>query len=226
MATLCTSVRNGYKYYISQYFFTHYGTECNANALVIAKILTSRGWTANAVAGILGNMLQESSLNPDIYYGEAAFSGVSYGLVQWDATSKYQNWADSMGYLPYHDIEYQCERISLELETGLGGQYLTRDWNDWYKKYQHISASEFIRSTETPYFLAGAFAWNYERSAVVLNGTDAQRAALEQQRGNAANKFYELITGSELPDTPDTPTPSTKRKFPWILMAAIATDID
>lgn len=222
MPTLQTS-HGGYKYYIGQYFFSHYGTECNNNATVIAAILRKRGWSHNAIAGILGNMLFESTLNPDIYYGEASFSSVSYGLVQWDKTAKYQDWADSMGYLPYHDIEYQCERISLEMETGLGGQYLVRDWDAWYKKYQ-ISRTDFIKSTESPYYLAGAFAWNYERSAVVLNGTEAQKADLENRRGSAANKFYEIITGSEPPVTPDTPTPSSKRKLPWLLMAAIATD--
>lgn len=196
--TLQTSVRSGLQYYCGVEQFAAGSEEMNHNALVIASLLHAEGWTYNAIAGLLGNMQSESSMNPRAYYGYSDFSATSFGLVQWDPTSKYQDWADDNGYLPYEDIEYQCERIALELSTGLGGQYSNRDYGDWVE--YNITRQEFISSTASPYYLAGVFAWNYERSATVLWGTDAEKEALRQQRGNRANSWYEYITGNAPPE--------------------------
>ena len=69
------------------------------NAQYIADYLISNGWTQNAVAGILGNMEQESTMNPglwqDLIYGN--MSG-GYGLVQWTPATEYTSWADAIGY--------------------------------------------------------------------------------------------------------------------------------
>ena len=195
------TTKSGYTYLSGPQRFT--ASQREKNALVIAQIMRGFGWTDNCIAGILGNMQSESGCNPGAYYGYSSFSAVSFGLVQWDPTSKYQTWADNNGYLPYHDIEYQCERIKYELENGI--QYYNRDYGD-YAQY-NLTASEFTHSTLEPYYLACVFAWNYERSAVVLNGTATQKEALRKQRGGQANDMYALISGST-PPTPD-PGPDT-----------------
>ena len=39
-------------------------SQMEVNATYLYNALTSRGWTLNAVAGVLGNMQSESSINP------------------------------------------------------------------------------------------------------------------------------------------------------------------
>ena len=69
------------------------------NAQYIADYLINKGWTRNAIAGILGNMQRESTLNPGLWesliYGN--MSG-GYGLVQWTPATGYTSWADARGY--------------------------------------------------------------------------------------------------------------------------------
>lgn len=197
-----TSALSGYRYYAGPHNFNGeaYLEYRENNALVIAQIMRGYGWKDNVIAGIFGNMQVESSFNPGAYYGWSDYSSVSFGLVQWDPTSKYEEWAAGEGYTPFHDIEYQCERIRRELEYGLGGQYSNRDYGV-YAPF-NITRAEFLASEETPYFLASVFAYNYERPAVVINTTvytDADRQNLQKQRGENANYWYEIITGTPAP---------------------------
>lgn len=182
---LYTSKRSGLQYYSGTERFD--SEKRDHNGLVIANILINLGWSVNAVAGILGNMQSESGCNPGAYFGYAEYSETSFGLVQWDPTSKYEEWADANGYSPYYDIEYQCERIQYEFENGI--QYYSTD------EYP-ISRTEFVTSDLSPYELACAFAWNYERSAVVLWGTDEEKQALKEQRGSQATQWLEKIGDS------------------------------
>lgn len=60
------------------------------NAQYIADYLTGNGWTQNAVAGILGNMEQESTMNPGLWQ-DLKYENMSggYGLVQWTPATEY-----------------------------------------------------------------------------------------------------------------------------------------
>lgn len=163
------------------------------NATYIKNSLTAKGWTLNAIAGILGNMQSESAINPGRWQGDNVGVGPAYGLTQWDPYTKYTNWATSEGY-DYSTMDSNIARIIYELQNGLQ-YYATSGYPE--------SFTEFSRSTQTPYYLACAFAWNYERSAVVLWGTEAEKEALRQQRGGNANNWYSYLSG----DTPPTPPP-------------------
>ena len=50
------------------------------NARYIYKFFTAKGWTLNAIAGMLGNMQAESNIIADI---NDKSGGGGYGLVQW-----------------------------------------------------------------------------------------------------------------------------------------------
>ena len=58
--------------------------QMKGNALYIWTRLKGAGWTENAVAGVLGNMQSESTINPGLFenrdYGNM---DNGYGLVQW-----------------------------------------------------------------------------------------------------------------------------------------------
>lgn len=178
--------------------------EMHVNAVYIYQVLKYiYKWSDNAIAGILGNMQSESSLNAGRWQSDNVGNTSSgYGLVQWTPATKYLNWCESENRYDASDIDNNIERIIYELEHKI----------EYYPKEGYpLTFEEFTQSNETPYYLACAFAWNYERSAVVLWGTEEEQEALRQQRGGQANYWYEYLT-NEQPTEPDIPTPFKKKK--------------
>lgn len=183
--------------------------ESDSNALEVAAILTRLQWTPNAIAGVLGNMYRESGINPGIWqnldYGN--MNG-GFGLVQWTPATNYINWATEKGYSTYDEyasIPIQVDRIQYEFENGLQ-YYSTTSYP--------ITASEFMKSTQTPEYLAEVFLFNYERAGV---------AALNERK-QWATYYYNLIGGTPIDPPvidPDNPTPDTntkpKHKFNFVL---------
>lgn len=168
------------------------------NATYIYGYLTSQGWTVEAISGLLGNMQHESAINPGRWQSNNVgnMSG-GYGLVQWTPATKYINWTGIVG--DYSTMDNNLARILYEVLNHIQ-YYATAGYPE--------SFTEFTQSTKSPYYLACAFAWNYERSWVVLHGSEAQKEALRRRRGGAANEWYTYLTGQ----TPPTPTPTYKIK--------------
>jgi hypothetical protein len=83
------------------------------NAQKIWNFLTSKGLSPGAAAGIMGNLQQESSLNPGVN---------ADGLAQWGGSRRtaMQNYARSVG-LPSNSLEAQLGYLWQELSTGSGG---------------------------------------------------------------------------------------------------------
>lgn len=171
-------------------------SELNTNAKYIYLYLSAEGWSLNAIAGILGNMQHESALNPGRWQSNDVnnLSG-GYGLTQWTPASKYINWCSENGYSDPSEMDNNLKRIIYELENG-GQYYATDEYNYSFKT--------FSTSNKTPYELACAFAWNYERSWVVLYGSEAEKQALRELRGGSANSWYEYLSELE-PATKFTP---------------------
>lgn len=186
-------------------------SEKTVNAWYIYYYFRNKGWSVEAICGLLGNMEHESALNPGRWQSENVGGGPAYGIVQWDPWTKYVNWCTSNGRNDPSEMDNNLDRIIWELENG-EQYYKTSGYPETFK--------EFSISTKTPYYLACAFAWNYERSYTVLYGTEAEKEALRQRRGNSANKWYTVITGSEPPVIPTpTPTPTNRKKMPlWMYL--------
>lgn len=158
------------------------------NGLYIYSAFTDAGWTTEAICGLLGNMTWESSLNPGRWEGDSVGSGPGYSLVQWTPYTNYTNWCESTGRADPSEMDNALARILYELENGLQ-YYATPDYP--------LTFREFTKSTGSPYDLACAFAWNYERSAVVLWGTEREKETLRKMRGGSAEYYYKLLTGQE-----------------------------
>ena len=188
--------------------------EKNTNAQYIYSYLSAQGWTINAIAGLLGNMEHESALNPGRWESNNVGGGPGYGLVQWTPYTNYTNWCEGRGLTDPSEMDNNLARIIYELNSGL--QYYATD------SYP-LSFREFTKSTDDPYYLACAFAWNYERSATVLWGTEAEQEALRQLRGGDAEKWYTFLTGQ----TPSPPggggDEQAKKKGMSLLLMYMAT---
>ena len=175
-------------FYWSHSKFTYDSNEQRTNVQYITNYFRGKGWTDNAIAGILGNMQSESGINPGAYYGYKDFSSVSFGIVQWDPTSKYQNWHDGRySGIIYEHLGCQLSRIIWELENG-EQYYKTSEWPYTFR--------EFSQSTLDAGTLAKVFVRNYERPRSVLNGgTDKENTY--NTRAKQAEHWYSYIKGLE-----------------------------
>lgn len=173
--------------------------EMGVNAQYIYSYLTNKGWTINAICGMLGNIQAESSMNPGRWQSEdVGNSSMGYGLVQWTPATKYIEWANAQSFTDYSEMDSNLARIIYEVENNL--QWIaTGSYNYSFK--------EFSTSNLTVSELAVAFLLNYERPA-------DQSASVQAYRSSLAEAWYSTLTGStpSTPDTPDTPSITRKRK--------------
>lgn len=194
-----------------QYYGSYWGesvplttAQMQLSATYIYSALMDAGWTPEAIAGILGNIEHESGCNPGRWQSDNVGNISSgYSLTQWTPSTKYTDWCNSEGRSDPSEMDNAIERILYELENGL--QYSATDGYP-------LSFRQFTQSTNSPYDLACAFAWNYEKSWTVLYGSEEEKEALRQKRGNAAMSWFAFLTGIDPTPPGPTPTPTTKTK--------------
>lgn len=177
--------------------------EMETNARYIWNYLKGNGWSMNAVAGMLGNMQTESTINPGIWQNlnEGNTSG-GFGLVQWTPATNLITWANS-SYLDYHEMDTQLERIEYELANGLQ-YYPTTTYPETFR--------QFKTSTKDPYYLGMAFLANYERPA----------EPNQPARGQQATAWYNYLKSID-PGEPEVIVPGKwypKKRMSFLLLLA------
>ena len=145
------------------------GKSKTAAATEIYNFFRGKGWSKNAICGLLGNIEVETdyTFNPDInaYNGDGG-----YGLLQWTPGSKLKNWAENNG-LNFRTINTQCRRVQYEYDNGL--QFYS-------SKYCSLTFSQYIKSSNSPDNLAECFMHNYERPNLqVCNVATRRNKAVE-----------------------------------------------
>ena len=162
----CGTTTNNLTIYCSNSYLAQ--SQMASNAQYILNYLRARGWTKNAVCGMLGNMQTESTINPGIWQSlQENNMNVGFGLVQWTPASKFINWANENG-LYYLNINSQLMRILYEVENKI----------QWYSTSNYpMSFANFTQSTLSPSYLAAAFIYNYERPASYSTLSDRQSQA-------------------------------------------------
>ena len=158
------------------------------NMNLVYDFFTAQGWTPNAIAGMLGNMMVESSVNPWLFEHHSldwtnpsailADSG-GMGLTQWTPCRKYYQWALDENLDPQSG-NTMCKRILYERQNGL-------QWS--LDNILHYTWDDYVSSTETPEMLARVFLWAYERP---------DDPDIEQRQSNAKWCFENVLgTGIE-----------------------------
>lgn len=189
-------------------------SEMSSNAQLVYGYCHGKGWSINAICGMLGNMTLESGINPAAWqsYIVGSGGGGGFGLVQWTPWTNFTDWADAHGY-EWEDGYAQLKWI--DEETTNYGQWIpTTIWN--------FGWSAFKTSSLSPEDCASAFLKNFERAGVEK----------EQDRRTSARSWYNYLSSVEpdIPDVPnpDTPTPPTGRKhrLSKLLLFSVATDLD
>lgn len=130
-----------------------------AKALQNAEIIVGRfsDWTKESVSAMIGNMWQESYVNPD-YWAEnnkAHSRNHGYGLVQW-RMGVLKDWTDKEKK-DMTDGDVQLDRIQYELDNG--GQWIP------VAKHGKMTFKEFTKSNKPVDELTEIFMHSYERPA-------------------------------------------------------------
>lgn len=169
--------------------------EMQNNAVITRAYLAGKGWSLNAIAGLLGNMQSESTINPGIWQSliEGSGGGGGFGLVQWTPWTNFTNWADSNGY-SWEDGNAQLKWID-EVTVSFGQWIPTSSYN--------FSFAEFKVSTQSPEYLASAFLKNFERAGVEV----------EAERRSQARAWYNFIISDGF--TPRLDDTGIEGKFYW-----------
>lgn len=170
-------------------------SEMEGNAAYIYYKLSAAGWSMNAIAGMLGNMEVESTINPGIWESlvQGNMSG-GFGLVQWTPAYDFIRWCGEFGYDP-EAMDTALYRLEYEMENGLQ-YYPTSNYPETFQ--------EFKVSTQSPYYLGMAFVHNYERPAEITTA-----------RGTNAEKWYNFLLSLPKPGKRKT------RSLPlWLMWTA------
>ena len=172
--------------------------EMQNNSIIVYQYFIQKGWTVNAIAGMLGNMQTESNINPWLWEGLQQNYSKGYGLTQWTPATKYINWAGS----DWRNPDRELDRIQWEVDNN----------QQWFSNASApiptppVNFKQFTQSMSSPSVLANYFLWYYEHP----QKTD------QPDRAKQAEYWYKFLT--ENPPVPPTPT-KKKRKMPVWLMS-------
>lgn len=173
--------------------------EMQNNAILVFQYLLARGWTKNAIAGVLGNMQVESHINPGVWQNLNPNPNLGWGLVQWTPSTNFTDWASAHGYA---NDDGDAQLLWLDTETVNYGQ--------WIPTSQYpLSFANFKVSTQEPEYLADAFLKNFERPG-------DQDQPIRQQY---ARYWYDWWEGSPVPPPNPNPEPDWKHSMPiWFAL--------
>lgn len=184
-------------------------TEMENNADIVIAYYRSLGYADETIASILGNMENESTINPL----RQETGGQGFGLVQWTPVSSLQTHCANANLSPYTDGDVQLQVIVTELL----GQYGNNEWyttSAFIRPYYNsgatsdmigITGNQFIHNTMgwTPDKLAIMFMVGYERPSYNPSTNHYQR------RMASALRWYQYMGNN--------PITRTSKKFNFLL---------
>ena len=159
------------------------------NMQAMADLLTARGWTLNAIAGVAGNIGHEGGYNPWRWQSDniqptsnSPWTNIGYGFFQFTPGGKYINAAMSYaGYGPNFS-----DRDGF-VTDGQAQVLFVDEQADYYPRDAYpMTYAEYKVSLDTPEYLCEVWMHNYERPASY--DTLPQRQA-------SARFWYNTLTG-------------------------------
>lgn len=153
------------------------------NCRVFWSYFKAKGWSLNAVCGILGNAWYESTVNPNRWQGDDPWHQPpdrwGFGLVQWTPYTKIISWLEERVGL--NDVskfgQAECDRIQWEMENN----------QQWIATASYPeSFREYSTTTKDPYTCAIEFLANYERP---FDPNQPERGTKAQELYDYLNQF-------------------------------------
>ena len=189
--------------------------EMENNADIVITYYRRLGINDNTIAGILGNMQAESSINPE----REEVGGQGYGLVQWTPVTVLQNHCTTLGLSPYNNGDVQLQVIISEIlnQSGVGEWYTTQAFIQNY--YNSGATSDMIGITGQQ-FLDNQMNWAPDKLAVMFMAGYERPSYDPNVNHYNLRMQYALNWFVYMGNIPPTPTEKIKKKnFPWVLYA-------
>ena len=184
----------------SSAYLTH--SEMENNATEFYGYFNNKSFTIESIAGMLGNLQQESNINPGLKQSASTSSG--WGLIQWTPSSNLTDYASAQGS-DWATGEIQTQLICDEIINGYGNQWLPNKVAGY--TYTGQEFSQLVDVSEA------CKAYLYERERAGVEALD--------KRLTYASNWYEYLTGVT-PPTPPTPTPTKRKGMPvWMMCRPI-----
>lgn len=167
-------------------------TNQRQNNAWMVKAWTDANWpemTIESLCGLLGNMEQESTINPGLWQNKTPGRG-GYGLVQWTPASKWSNWARQHNY---RDDDGDGQMDCIKNKPG-----------EWIPTSAYpVSMQEWAGHAGDIPWSTLCFSKNFERAG----------NAQDRKRIQYALAWYGYLTGEEPPEVIDPPPESGE--LPW-----------
>lgn len=126
---------------------------------VAQKLYTEYGWERNPIVAYLGNIQQESGIDPTNFQGADGDWTQGVGFNQWTPGTNLQERAQAIGRTDYLTMDCQLAVMDYERRSGIQ-YYATSEYN--------LSFNDFIKSTRDIEWLTYAFEANYERAGTPM----------------------------------------------------------
>lgn len=170
--------------------------EMENNATEFYAYFNNKGFTLESVAGMLGNIQQESTINSGIKQTESTSSG--WGLIQWTPSTNLTEYTTTHGSM-WSSGKIQSQLIWDEIINGYAGQWIPKSEIGY-----GYTGKEFAELTDVD---EACKAYLYER----------ERAGIEAlaNRLTYANNWYEFLKGVT---PPVPPTPKKRTSMPIYMM--------
>lgn len=188
-------------------------TEAQGNMDEIRNLCSSRGWSLEAICGMLGNMVNESGLNPWRWQSDRVNYSNGYGLPQFTPASGYFNdyGVGTEGYAPNRSTSTTTSGASPSdgyaqitvIDEDKAGKFLNRQS---YCSYWDISSCyplSAYRQVTDLYTATVGWLFNYEFPA-------DHSQSVANTRYQSAVTCYQYLSGHD-PSPPDPPTPGGNR---------------
>lgn len=113
--------------------------EMQNNAKCVWGYLHSKGWSLQAVCGMLGNMQSESTINPNRWETDTPYPQPverrGFGLIQWTPWTIMTEYLGNAKVSDYGNLE--CEYLDFERRTNPGGCWIDQGYGLTYDQYAH-----------------------------------------------------------------------------------------
>lgn len=196
--------------------------ESKNNMDMIYSVFSAQGYTLEAVCAIIGNMANESAMNPWRWQNDTVNYSAGYGLIQFTAARDYIN----LTGVPYHspNLSTSSQTSGATPEDGFAqcsviyndtlNKWQSNIWRDYWSTQTYVAEYAYmqtLRETYGRYISQDTFKQitDLQAATFIFNGGYVGELVLNfDPRYTDARLAYSYLSGHEPPDPPEPPTPT------------------
>lgn len=139
-------------------------SEMENNANIVIAYCRSKGYNDNSIAGLLANLENESTINPE----RQEVGGLGYGIAQWTPVSSLQNACSVLGLSPYTDGDNQLQVVYAQTvgDPASLNTWITTSAN--VSNYYNSGASSDMIGVSGQDFITNPMGWTPDKLCILF----------------------------------------------------------